>query len=356
MAKYKDVQELFDAIRSGQATPDDFKAFMKAGYSANHDLPKDLVDKYTAGWEKQLTPALQAAGNTPAMQQYAKDMLKQQSGDRFVKNFKPFFNAMVQGADIVTSLSQIQQGNKALANMAQPSIPASPGIPQELAGQLYNAQRGSFDSQRAIAPIRQALNDKYNTDINAAKQISNGQSGQFGSLQQAASNERLRGSGGLATVADQIRAREQARADQLLGMKANLAQQDFSNRMWAVPTQFDQYNRNVQAAAGLTQQGNINLRNVFQTLPENLLGAYGRAVAPEPPTPTTYTPGDIVGYHDQLQNSLQNIARQQATHLPTQFVGPRNAPPRYKPAPIQEVPVSPFYTTQQDFYNQYPTN
>lgn len=247
------------------------------------DVPTEWKDKTV--WQSQIAPALSAFYQGPEGKAHVAEMIRNRASDRFVKRYKPALNLVLQGADIFTSLSQINSSNKALAKLAQPTIPNAPGVDPALNNQIYNAQQGTFDQSRALAPARQAISDAYAAQDNANRQISGGQAGEYGSRTQAAYNERLRASGQLPMIADNIRAREQQRLDGLIGTRAQLAQQNYSNSLQGTQMALNQYNTNVNSAAALGAQGRANLRNVFTTLPENLTryaGGFTGNVAQDP--------------------------------------------------------------------------
>jgi hypothetical protein len=272
MNEYKTPEEFWAAVQSGKVSQEEFYKTMKAFGSSTDAVSND--------WRQAMASEMEKYRNTPEAKDYMNTLLKERAGDRFVKNFKPFFTSILQGVDVANSLSQIRTANNAVRALVPPTLPQSPGPDPALSGAIAKAQQGTFDASRAIAPIKQAANDRYQTDINNAKVVSNGQAGAYGSYAQAASNERYRSGGQQAAVADQVRAREQARLDGLIGMRAGNAQQDFSNRMQGTQIAMDQYNRNALAASTLGSVGRVNLRNSLQGLPESALRTAGAAMYP----------------------------------------------------------------------------
>ena len=79
--------------------------------------------------------------------------------------------------------------------------------------------------------------------------------------------------------------REQSNLNHLLATRGQQVQQNFSNSLQGSQMAMDQYNRNAQTAAALGAQGRSNLRNVFQTLPDNLLKTVGGLTASTSSTP-----------------------------------------------------------------------
>lgn len=328
MAEFKNIDEFKQAVIAGTLSQEDFLKIMKSFGSANDEVPSQFEgykDKST--WRQDMLSAMESFKNTPQAKQYAVTILRDKAADRFVRNFKPFFNTLIQGADIATSLSQIKQGNQALKGLVQPSVPTPSGAGlQTINNQIAQAQRGSFDAARAVAPARQAANDEYNTNINNAKAIAGGQAGEFGSLAQSAANQRARTLMPLPQLVDQIRAREQARMDQLAGLKGQYIQQDDRNRLYGTELANQQYQTQAQLAGDLLRQGNTNLRNVFQTLPDNLLQSAGRLSVGMMPTTNPYDKpvdleargyqpkpiayqGNVLDYADTLQKSIQDRIR-----------------------------------------------
>lgn len=272
----------------------------------NGKSPGDVVPKeFEAYWQKIDQPTLLAAFQTPEGKENIAQMVRDRSGDRFVKRYKPALNLILQGADIMTSLGQINQSNKALSALQQPAIPQSPGVDPALNNQIYQAQQGTFDQSRALAPAKQAINDAYAAQENVNRQISGGQAGAYGSRMQAAYNDRMRASLALPKIADDVKAREQQRLDNLISTRGQLAQQDYSNRLAGTNMALDQYNRNMLAAAQLGSAGRANLRNVFQTLPENITRFAGQVTANPASDPYTY--GQQVEM--SLANKLANMPK-----------------------------------------------
>lgn len=255
--KLKEIQAAFD---NGTFDADAFKKYWP-------DL-KDLLRSISGKGDEslkanELVPVLKGfsdwAQNTPEGKAAVKQRMKDESSQRFTKQFKPFFNAILSGVDLSTSLNQIKTSNNAIKGLIQPAIANSPGVPAELNTQLQNAQnQGSVEAQRAIAPAQSEIAQQYANDINTAKQVSGGQGASYQANVQNASLRRQRASLGLPQIQDAIKARYQNMANQLATAKGQLGQQDFGNRLYGSQLALDQYNRQMQAAGALGQAGRIS--------------------------------------------------------------------------------------------------
>jgi hypothetical protein len=180
------------------------------------------------------------------------------------------------GTDVSNSIAQIQAGNKAAKDSKRPGRPAIPQRDQLLQQALRQAQEGSFDSERALAPARAQIQDQYLNDIQNAKTASTGQAGAFGAYSQLAADRRNRASLDLAPMGDEIKARQQQRYDNLLGMRMDETQNMFQNQVQLYPHDLQQYNLDQQAAASLGSTGRENLRNSLYGLGSQIPQMAGR--------------------------------------------------------------------------------
>lgn len=243
--------------------------------------------------------------DSPGMQSYAKSMIAEKTGNRFVERYKPLFSSILAGADIVTSLGQINTSNRAIQRLSRPSFGVPSVINPALNQEIYKAQTGTFDAARALSPAKQAILDKYNAQLSQAKQMGGGQMGTTQSLSQAAYNDALRASGELPMVQDNIRRAQQAYAGNLLNIQQQGAIADSQNQLAAQRMNADQYNLDALTAASLGVTGRQNLRNVFTTLPDNFLQSAGRlAPVQNPITEPSGTPYDA--YHAQVLSGYAN--------------------------------------------------
>lgn len=198
---------------------------------------------------------------------FLKQKLRDERSSRFVKQYKPFFNAILAGADITTSLGQIAKSNKIIGSIIQPAIASSPGIPAELNAQLQKAQsQGGIEAQRAIAPAKATIDEQYQASKNLASQISGGQGAAYQSAVQVAALQKMRAAAGLPATQDSIMARYQQMANQLATAKGQIGQQDFGNRLYGSQLALKQYNDQLEAAGKLGAAGRLNLRNSAQNL------------------------------------------------------------------------------------------
>lgn len=267
----EDLQKAIDSLDKGDFNPSTW-AIIKKALSGNGD------ESWTAEQQKGLLDKFRDwASSSPEAQKQLKEHLRDTATQRFTKQYKPFFNAILQGADLATSLSQIQTSNNALKSIAQPAVAGSPGEPQALKAQLANAQQGGLAAARAIAPAKQTIEQQYQNDINNAKNISGGNAASFMANAQVASLAKERAAAALPAIQDTIQNRYQSRADQLASALASNQQQDFGNRLYGSQLSLDQYNRQMQAAGLLGSTGRLNLRNTLQSIPNTITGIMGQA-------------------------------------------------------------------------------
>ena len=195
--------------------------------------------------------------------------------ERFVKKNKPFFDALLAGSDIYTSISQIQQSNKAIRELQRPSMPSPNVLDPALNNQIAKAQQGTLDAARALEPAKAGIDQQRALDIDLARRISGGQAGALGAQATGASLRAMRESAKLPQIRDAIRAREQGRADNLIGLRQGVLQDEFQNRLAIGRTNLDQYQNDVAAAAALGQAGRTNLRMTLGQLPDMLTRTAG---------------------------------------------------------------------------------
>lgn len=214
----------------------------------------------------ELTAALDAVRRTPEGQAQIRDAVAGRKEQRFIKRYSPFFDAILAGADVMTSLSQIKESKQALAELKRPGMPAIPGIDPALDNAIRGAERGTMDGARLVAPARQELQDQYAKDIAMAKAVGGGQASTVGAMSQVASMRRARGAANLIPMMDSVQAREQARLDSLIGQRMQQRNQNYYNRARQSQLNLDQYNQDVTAAGQLGSVARMNLRNSAQSL------------------------------------------------------------------------------------------
>lgn len=297
------LQKILSEFESGK--------FSKEGWDLIKKTLKGTDESLTAQEQEALLTGFKSASdNDPEFKQLYQQHLKDTATQRFTKQFKPFFSALLSGVDLATSLSQIKTSNQALKSIVQPSIAASPGEPQALKAQLANAQQGGLAGARAIAPAKQQIEQQYQNDLNLAKQVSGGNAGSFMSNAQTASLQKQRAAANLPAIQDAIQSRYQQRADQVAGQLGQLQQQDFGNRLYGSQLALDQYNRQQQAAATLGSAGRLNLRNTLQGIPGAITGIAGQLYPSSYSNQTPKTPivtGQVVNYPKDVQNYASDI-------------------------------------------------
>lgn len=207
------------------------------------------------------------------------ELAKDAEEGRVSNNVATGLNLLLSGVDIATSIKQIRGSDKLLKETIKPGKPTAPGRDPYLAQALNQAQQGSFDQSRALAPAQGQILDQYLSDMNNARVVSSGQSGAYGSLGQVAANRRNKAAQELVPLADGIRAREKGRLDNLIGMRMNETQNNYANQSQFYAQDLDQYNRDMQAAGSLGATGRQNLRQSLGTLGQQVSGVAGRAVA-----------------------------------------------------------------------------
>jgi len=215
------------------------------------------------------------AMKTPSGQAAIKDMLREKQTDRFVKQNKPFFDAILSGVDLATSLTQIKNSNKAIRELQRPSMPNPNVLDPALNNAISKAQQGSLDALRALEPAKQEIAQQRLMDMQTAKSVSGGQAGAYGAQATAAGLRANRAAAGLAPLGDNIRARQQQRADNLIGVRQGVRQQEFQNRFGIAQENMQQYQQDAAAAGALGQAGRQNLRMTLGQLPEMITRTAG---------------------------------------------------------------------------------
>lgn len=206
---------------------------------------------------------------------YKEDVLtiaQEAESGRTSEAIKTGLNTLLAAGDIATSVQQINESKNLLNQSKKPGRPSVPGRDPFLQQALNQAQQGSFDSSRALAPAQQGIHNQYLSDLNNAQIASTGQAGTYGALAQVAANRRNEANVGLIPIADQIRNQQQNRLDSLIGLRMNETQNQFQNQSQFYPQDLQQYNLDQQAAGALGATGRSNLRtslaNFGQQIPE----------------------------------------------------------------------------------------
>ena len=261
------IEEVLRAIESGQQITKEHTNVLISALGKSVAGKKPENSSMTAEeLQSQLMAALEAVRSTPEGQAQIRAAIADKRESRFVKRYTPFFNALLAGADLVSSFEQVRASKDALRQLKRPGLPAVPGIDPALDQSIRDAQVGTMDAARAVAPARQELQDQYAKDIALAKAVGGGQASTVGALGQVASLRRARGAANLAPIVDSIRAREQGRLDGLVNQRMQQGNNNYYQRFRQAQLNLDQYNQDVAAAGQLGSVGRLNRRNALQGL------------------------------------------------------------------------------------------
>lgn len=264
-------------LRSNQEVNDkDIEFFLSYSPKIDQEKLNKLVKNGNAVSVEDAKSALLEAGralqSSPDYKNKTLQIAQEAAKGRLSADLATGINLVLAGSDIAQSVQQIQASNRGLAASRKPSRPVAPRRDQMLADALRQSQEGTMNAGRALAPVQANIADQYQADITNARTAATGQAGAFGSYAQLAANRRNRSAMELAPLQDQIRRQDQARTDELLGMRQAETQQIFENDARFYPQDMYQYNLEQNAAASLGATGRENLRN-------SLYG-FGQQVAP----------------------------------------------------------------------------
>lgn len=271
-------------LRAGrQVQKGDLEFFLSYSPQIDEAKMKKLVDGGEFASFEDAQAAILEAGralqSSPEYKQQLVEFIQATDADRTTSKIAQAANLILGGADILTSMNQIRQADKAARESKRPSRPVVPQRDLMLQQALRQSQENTFDSERAIAPVRAEIQDQYLNDIQGAKTASTGQAGAYGAYRQLAANRRNRAAMELAPIQDSIKAREQQRTDNLLGMRANETQQMFQNQASLYPYDLQQYNWDQRAAASLGATGRANLRDSLYNMAGQAAGFIGQNAA-----------------------------------------------------------------------------
>lgn len=230
---------------------------------------KDITDE-------DVTALIDEGRKSLASDTYKQDVLdlaQQAESGRVSDAITTGLNTLLAGADVLASQQQINASNKLLGESKKPSKPSIPGRDPYLQQALSQAQKGTFDASRALLPAQQGIQNQYLSDLNNAQIASTGQAGAFGSLAQVAANRRNEANVGLIPIADQIKANEKQRLDNLIGMRMNETQNQFQNQAQFYPQDLAQYGLDQQTAGALGATGRSNMRTSLANLGSQVPGA-----------------------------------------------------------------------------------
>ena len=278
-------------------------------------VPKGSSYKNYDEFARVLNDGTAEAARTPSGAQSIKDMVRENNTDRFTKRNKPFFDSLLAGNDLITSISQIKNSNRAMQNLQIPTAPNPNVLDPALNNAIAQAQQGSLEAMRALEPAKQEIANQRMLDMQTAKSVSGGNSGTFGALATSASLRGARAGAQLPQMADSIRMRQQQRADSLIGVRQGALQNEFQNRMGVFNQNLGQYNQNINAAGALGVTGRINLRNTIGQFPNAISGVVGGLMPTNNPFDTGGTPQADPSYSDGYSGYNSSIQKSTTDRL-----------------------------------------
>lgn len=271
------IEDILQKLRTNEALSSEEENYLLSAIKnlASGKVPSKDKDNFKSfsEFETALTSGMRDVYNSPAVREFANHILREKKADVFVKRYKPIFSAILSGADLATSISQISQANKAMRGLSRPVAPPVPGLDPALEAAISSISPERA-AQTAILPAETQIREQRLADELRARAVSGGQGALYSTLGNIASTRAGRLGAELIPIGEQARAREQARLNALLGLRSNISQQNFANVANLYGTALNQYNLDVGAAGALGQAGRQNLRTTMSTLPENLLRAY----------------------------------------------------------------------------------
>jgi len=272
-----ELEEIIAKIRSGEVTKEEMSSFLDeiTRFATNGTAKNSSLS--AADQQSILDEALGLVKNSPEMQKLQREVIADKRATRIGKRYAPFFNAIMAGADLASSVSQVRNSNRAINSLVRPEAPTIPGIDPALDNAIRGAEVGTMDAARAVAPARQAIQDGFNQDLAQASIIGQGQASTTGALGQVAALRRNRAIGNLSPQIDSIRAREQSRLDSLIGRRMSQNNQNFQNRFRQHQLDLSQFNLDSQAAGNLGSVGRLNRRNAMNSLMSAAPGVIARS-------------------------------------------------------------------------------
>lgn len=284
--------------------------------------------------------------STPEMQKLWKENASARNADRFTKRYKPFFNLLLQGADIASALNQISTANAASRSLKRPGIPQPSGIDPALSGEISKLQQPNFDVERALAPAQQEIALSRKMREQAARATTGGQGAAYQSQVNKAAIDAARAGTALSGAADQVNRARQAQLLSAIGMRQGAAQTADQLRLQGANLATSIYNTDANNIANLGVIGRENLRNAVSTLGDNLLGGVGRMLPVADPYATATGTAqsadvpadpDIPAEYQSYKTLLDNNYRNTINNISSAF--------KYRPAP--------FYTKYGTPMNNY---
>ncbi len=204
--------------------------------------------------------------STPENKEKLLELAEKSEKGQLAATITSALNTGLAAFDLTQSNKQIKASDRALRRLRRPSAPAPLTADPKLEQALAEAQQGTFDAYRRLAPAQQQILDSYLSDLDSARTASTGQAGTYGALSQVASTRRGRRGQELVPLLDDVRAREQARYDGLLGMKLGENQAIQNSQAQNYPYDLYQYNNELQMAGDLGATGRSNFRTALTNL------------------------------------------------------------------------------------------
>lgn len=279
------------SINSGANVPDDDVEFFAKYQGGKFDnatyekANKQIEDDVAAGklpqgsdLEQLMEGAKQRMATDPAYKEKILGIAQKAAASKTGNEVSQGLNVLLAGTDIATSLAQINKSNQRLSQIARPGRPAVLQRDQMLQQALGQAQAGSLDQSKALAPAQLGILDNYKSDISNAQTAAGGQAGAFGAYAQAASNRRARANEELVPMANQIRQQEQGRYDNLLGLRQNENQAIQQSQAANYGNDLYQYGVDRASAQELGAVGRSNLRDSLTGFASTIPGIFQNRV------------------------------------------------------------------------------
>lgn len=285
-----------DAIFENKEYADQLQSYLKKYVSGNNVSTHMTADESA----NKMSEIMNWAMSTPSGRRYFQQQTRDRNADLFVRRNKPFYDALLSGIDLSTSLSQIKQSKEAAKKLVKPTLPSPNVLDPAINNAISQAQTGNFEALRALEPAKQEIAQQRAMDMSTARSLSGGQAGAYGAMATAASLRANRSAARLPAIGDQIRARQQQRYDNLLGLRQGQLQNNFGNAMQVANANMNQYNLDAQAAAALGVAGRTNLRNTLGTAGDT----FSRAIGSGMPIDDPYQEWDAYG--SKVRNNVAN--------------------------------------------------
>lgn len=266
-------------INGQEPTPEEYKIFIEYLPKIDEKKLKELTEKSQfknpdgsvlkmtpEETTKLLTLISQKAMSSPEAKEVYLSHAEKIAKTEFGSKIATVLNTTLGIGDVLSANKQVKEARKLARQSRRPNAPAPLTKDPQLQHALSEAQQGSFDSYRKLAPAKQAILDQYLSDLNTAATASTGQAGTYGALGQVASTRRGRNELSLAPVLDSIKAREESRYDNLLAMNLGENQAIQQSVAQNYPHDLNQYQMEQQAIGNLGSQGRQNFRQSLTNL------------------------------------------------------------------------------------------